>query len=1012
MPSYNPKVVEPRWQKHWEEAQLFRTPDVSEKPKFYILDMFPYPSGAGLHVGHPEGYTATDILARYKRMCGFNVLHPMGWDAFGLPAEQYAIENNVHPRDTTQKNIAEFRRQIKMLGFSYDWEREVDTTDPNYFRWTQWIFLVLHDTWYDRAQQKGKPISDLPIPADVQAQGDRAIRSYRDGKRLAYQAEVPVNWCPKLGTVLANEEVIDGKSERGGHPVVRMPLRQWLLRITDYAERLLDDLALVDWPEPIKKMQRDWIGKSEGAEVDFVVKPGGSILDTALDPQLKPTAQDWTIRVFTTRPDTLFGATYVVLSPEHPLVDKITAPVRRAEVKAYKEQAARKSDMDRIDVKKKKTGVFTGSHAVNPVNGESIPIWIADYVLVSYGTGAIMAVPAHDERDLEFARAFKLPIRPVVLPPREWFEKTYVFAMLIKMDVDPRFTNPNVPKPAAETVETLQMDEAKLIQKSLRMWEPLGNDVYRMIDYLYRHCIEVFKECFSDEGSAFNSGSFNGMSTMEFKKEITDWLDKDGRGQRKINYKLRDWLFSRQRYWGEPFPILHEVDSAGQATGVIEALSVSELPLVLPEVEDYKPTGNPEPPLSKAKDWLEVERNGKRYRRETNTMPQWAGSCWYYLRYIDPKNDKTFCDPDKLKRWLPVDLYVGGAEHAVLHLLYSRFWHKVLFDRGHVPVPEPFQRLVNQGMILGEPDYHIPAEVYEKNRAVIDSLGFQVVPFMEDGEKKICILRNPPPRPGQFSPLSEDQIVKGQGKTLLKGTDIELIGRADKMSKARGNVINPDDVVNEYGADALRLYEMFMGPLEATKPWSMRGVEGVFRFLNRVWRLAIDDRHESVKVLDAVQDVEPDKETLRVLHQTIQRVTDDLNTMSFNTAISAMMELTNHLTKQTVRSRSVLKTFVLLLSPFAPHLAEELWHAFGATASLTFEPWPSYDASLLKADTVEVPVQINGKLRGKLTVAADISKDVLEQAALNDEKIKSQLEGKTIKKVIVVPGKLVNFVVG
>ncbi len=739
--------------------------------------------------------------------------------------------------------------------------------------------------------------------------------------------------------MLANEEVIDGKSERGGHPVVRMPLRQWLLRITDYAERLLDDLALVDWPEPIKKMQRDWIGKSEGAEIDFQI--AGSRQQTA-----------GSIRVFTTRPDTLFGATYMVLAPEHPLIESLTTDKQQAAIHAYKTEAAKKSDLERTELAKKKTGVFTGSFAINPVNGESIPIWIADYVLVSYGTGAIMAVPAHDERDFEFAHAFNLPIRQVVQPPE----------------------NSSLPD-----------------------------------------------ECSSGDGIAINSGQFNGLATAEFKKRITDWLAESGQGKRKINYKLRDWLFSRQRYWGEPFPILHEIDATGKPTGVIEPLEPSELPLALPELEDYKPTGNPEPPLAKAKDWLEVRRNGKRYRRETNTMPQWAGSCWYYLRYIDPKNGQAFCDPAKLKQWLPVDLYVGGAEHAVLHLLYSRFWHKVLFDRGHVPCAEPFQRLVNQGMILGETDYHVSAEVYEKNRGVLDALTLEIVRVKND-DKEICILRNPSAA-GKFAPLTEDQIVKVQGKTLLKDTTIELVGRADKMSKARGNVINPDDVVNEYGADALRLYEMFMGPLEATKPWSMRGVEGVYRFLNRVWRLIIDDRHESVKLLDAVRDVEPDKETQRILHETIKRVTNDLDTMSFNTAISAMMELTNHLTKEAVRPKSVLRTFMLILSPFAPHLAEELWQALhglpspsgrgaGGEGSLAYEPWPSFDESLLKADTIEVPVQINGKLKAKLTVAADITKQALEAAALSDAKIKPLLEGKSIKKVIVVPGKLVNLVIG
>lgn len=982
MPSYNPKVVEPRWQKVWEEQKTFKTPDASPKPKYYILDMFPYPSGAGLHVGHPEGYTATDILARYKRMRGFNVMHPMGWDAFGLPAEQYAIEKGVHPRETTQKNIATFRRQIKMLGFSYDWDREVDTTDPKYFKWTQWIFLVLFDTWYDHEQKKGRPISELPIPPDVK--GDAAIRAYRDSKRLAYQAEVPVNWCPALGTVLANEEVIDGKSERGNHPVIRMPLKQWMLRITDYAERLLDDLNLVDWPHAIKEMQRNWIGKSEGAEVDFALAKGAA-----------------SIRVFTTRPDTLFGATYMVLAPEHPLVDTITTAKQKPAVDAYKKQAASKSDLERTELAKSKTGVFTGAFAINPVNGESIPIWIADYVVVSYGTGAIMAVPAHDERDFEFARTFKLPIRPVVMPPKEWLETTDAFKVLLKLCGDPRFASVQEGSTAAQAVETLYQMEAAVLGKITPLVVTGQKDPQKLVEHLYRFAIELFTECFSGEGTAINSGSFNGLTTDQFKKEITDWLDKDRKGKRKINYKLRDWLFSRQRYWGEPFPILHELDANGKPTGVVEPLSAEELPLELPALDDFKPTGNPEPPLSKAKAWLEVERNGKRYRRETNTMPQWAGSCWYYLRYLDPRNGEAFCDPAKLKTWMPVDLYVGGAEHAVLHLLYSRFWHKVLHDRGHVPVAEPFQRLVNQGMILGSMEF----------------TGFKLSGSWVSAEHvefdgNVAELRKVATRVDTVK-LDEEQVEKDKDSFVLKDAkNVRVDARAYKMSKARGNVINPDDVVAQYGADSLRLYEMFMGPLEATKPWSMRGVEGVSRFLNRVWRLAIDDRAENVKLLDAVQEVEPDKETLRMLHQTIQRVTSDLDTMSFNTAISAMMELTNHLTKQTVRSKSVLKTFMLILSPFAPHLAEEIWHALGGANTLAYEPWPSYDESLLKADTIEVPVQINGKLRGKLTVAADTSKEALEAAAKGDEKIKAQLEGKAIKKVIVVPGKLVNLVVG
>jgi leucyl-tRNA synthetase len=932
MPSYNPKAIEPRWQKFWLEQKTFRTPDLSDRPKFYILDMFPYPSGAGLHVGHPEGYTATDILARYRRMRGFNVLHPMGWDAFGLPAEQYAIKTGTHPRTTTEKNIATFRRQIQSLGFSYDWDREVDTTDPDYFKWTQWIFLVLFDTWFDPEQRKGRPIRELPIPADVQKKGDDAARRYRDGKRLAYQAEVPVNWCPALGTVLANEEVVDGKSEIGDHPVIRMPLRQWLLRITAYADRLLDDLEPLDWSESIKKMQRDWIGRSEGAEVDFAL-PGGE-----------------KIRVFTTRPDTLFGATYMVLAPEHPLLERITSPVQKDAVKRYQEEAARKSDLERTELAKKKTGVSTGAHAVNPVNGEKIPVWIADYVLASYGTGAIMAVPGHDERDFEFAHQFALPIRTVVQPPEEWLK---------------------------ETGGTLD------------------------------HLTEAYVE----DGIACNSGTFNGLKTPEFKSKIIAWLEEKGLGTRKINYKLRDWLFSRQRYWGEPFPILHELDEKGQPTGHIEALSPEELPLRLPELADYKPSGKPEPPLGKATDWLFVTRNGKRYRRETNTMPQWAGSCWYYIRFIDPRNSGAFCDPQKAKRWLPVDLYVGGAEHAVLHLLYSRFWHKVLYDRGHVPSPEPFQRLVNQGMILGV-TYYITPQAYRTHSATLERLGVTARQDKVQGEE-VYILGNPATEPGQLAPLGERQVEEREAAFFLTGTEVELTAVVEKMSKSRGNVINPDDVVNEYGADSMRLYEMFMGPLEATKPWNMRGVEGVYRFLGRVWRLYIDDRAEQVKLNESVQDVPADRETLRQLHRTIQRVTEDLDGMRFNTAIAAMMELTNHLTPMSVRPRSVLEPFVLLLAPFAPHLAEEMWHALGNNQSLAYEAWPNYDPALLAVDEIEVPVQMNGKVKLRLMVPAGLAAGALENHVMDRDEVRALLAGKTVRRVIVPPrGGLVNIVVG
>jgi leucyl-tRNA synthetase len=932
MPSYNPKAIEPRWQRHWLEHKTFRTPDASDKPKYYILDMFPYPSGAGLHVGHPEGYTATDILARYRRMRGDNVLHPMGWDAFGLPAEQYAIETGTHPRVTTQSNINTFRRQIQMLGFSYDWDREVDTTDPGYFKWTQWIFLELFDTWYDAEQQRGRPIAELSIPPEVRAGGENAVRAYQDARRLAYQAEVPVNWCPELGTVLANEEVVDGKSERGGHPVVRMPLRQWLLRITAYAERLLEDLALVDWPESIKKMQRDWIGRSEGAEVDFqLVLPG------------RKEGADRAVRVFTTRPDTLFGATYMVLAPEHPLVAALTIRDQRKAVEDYRDQAARKSDLERTELAKQKTGVFTGAYAVNPVNGEKIPIWIADYVLISYGTGAIMAVPAHDQRDFEFAKQLKLPIRTVVRPPKQWLEQT------------------------GSTLDKLT-------------------------------------EAYVGDGEAVNSGQFNGLATPEFKQRIMAWLEERALGQRKVNYKLRDWLFSRQRYWGEPFPILHEVDDQGRPTGLVRTVPVEELPLKLPDLKDYEPSGKPEPPLEKATDWVSVTRDARRYKLETNTMPQWAGSCWYYLRYLDPKNERAFCDPAKERYWMPVDLYVGGAEHAVLHLLYSRFWHKVLHDRGHVHTPEPFRRLVNQGMILGEMEY----TAFRRAGGVSSPSWVSAAGVDADDARD-----RKTGEQYERVKLDEDQVEKQGDSFVLKADPkIRVDARAYKMSKSRGNVINPDKVVEEYGADSMRLYEMFMGPLEATKPWSMHGVEGVSRFLNRVWRLFIDDRAEAMSLSEAVQPVEPERDTLREVHQTIKKVTEDLDGMRFNTAISAMMTFSHHLVELKVRPRSVMETFVLLLSPFAPHLAEELWAALGHERSLAYEPWPAFDEALTREDQVEMALQVNGKTRSKILVPADADEAALRAAALADLKIRALTEGKQVLRVIVVPGRLVNVVFG
>ncbi|HUQ71784.1 MAG TPA: leucine--tRNA ligase [Planctomycetaceae bacterium] len=932
MPRYDAARIEPKWQQFWETKQTFRVEMDPAKPKLYVLDMFPYPSGDGLHVGHPEGYTATDIVCRFNRMRGKNVLHPMGWDAFGLPAEQHAIKTGTHPRVTTDKNIQTFKRQLKSLGFSYDWDRELATTNPDYVRWTQWIFLQLFDTWYDPDYPwtgpdgvarvgKGRPIAELPIPADVRSQGETAVRKYQDANRLAYIHEAPVNWCPALGTVLANEEVTaDGKSDRGNHPVERRNLKQWMLRITAYAERLIDELEPLNWSESIKVLQRNWIGKSEGAEVDFLVES-----HTPDAQGLQPLGfARWTveraksayprspepgvIRVYTTRPDTLFGVTYMVLSPEHPLVDQITTPEQRAAVEAYRQQAALKSDLDRTDLAKEKSGVFTGGYALNPVNGERVPVWIADYVLISYGTGAIMAVPAHDERDFEFAKQYGIDIKPVV--------------------------------------------------------EPMSADAQG------KHSLGFF-----GEGIAINSGPYTGLPTAEFKAKITADLAAKGLGKKAINYRLRDWLFSRQRYWGEPFPIWHELDGNGQPTGMVRAVTVAELPVRLPEMEDFQPTGTPEPLLSKAPDdWLYgTASDGTRLKRETNSMPQWAGSCWYYLRFCDNKNAERFIDPAKEKYWLPVDLYIGGAEHAVLHLLYARFWHKVLFDRGHVTCPEPFARLVNQGMILGEMEFTLPNE------------GGKVAP--DDVEKR------------------------GENWVLKSDLKVTVDARSYKMSKSRGNVINPDTVVTEYGADSLRLYEMFMGPLEATKPWSMAGVDGIYRFLGRVWRLIADDRADDIRLSDAVRDIPATPEQLRTLHRTIKAVTEDLDRLQFNTAISRMMEFTNEFTSQEVRPKSVLEPFVLLLSPFAPHLAEELWQLLGHADTLAYEPWPTFDPALLVESTMEVPVQVNGKVRGKLTVAKDADQAAVEAAAKANETIAANLAGKTIAKAIYVPGKLLNYVV-
>ena len=859
--AYPHSEIESKWQHFWEKNKTFRTPDEVDRtrPKCYVLDMFPYPSGQGLHVGHPEGYTATDIQVRYKRMKGFNVLHPMGWDSFGLPAEQYAIKTGEHPRKITEKNIDNFRRQLKMLGFSYDWDRELATTDEEYVRWTQWIFLQL----------------------------------FKRG--LAYESEMPVNWSPDLCAVLANEEVEEWRAK--GFSVERRSMRQWVLKITKYAERLLADLDDLDWPESIKEMQRNWIGKSEGAEVDFALGAD-------------------TIRVFTTRPDTLFGATYMVLAPEHPLVDKIATPAQREAVAAYRAAAARKSDLERTELAKEKSGVFTGAYAINPVNGKEIPVWVADYVLWGYGTGAIMAVPAHDTRDYEFAQKFDLPIVQVVQPPAGVDWRGYV-----------------------------------------------------------------------DDGVAVNSGEYDGLPTAEVKRRITAWLAQTGKGEGKVNFKLRDWLFSRQRFWGEPFPLLH-CDKCG-----VVPVPEKDLPVRLPEMTDYRPTADGQPPLARATEWLKATCPvcGGPATRETNTMPQWAGSCWYYLRYIDPQNANAFVDPAKEKYWMPVDLYVGGAEHAVLHLLYARFWHKVLFDIGAVSTKEPFQKLVNQGMILGEVEYTLWRNAEDGTEISFDSPNFTEVGLTWDK-------------------LSEADVEKtSSGFVWKKNKSIVVQARANKMSKSRGNVINPDDIVKEHGADALRLYEMFMGPLTQVKPWSMKGVEGVSRFLSRVYRLVLDD--ETGALSPRLSDGAPSKEQLRALHAAIKKVGEDIEGLSYNTAISAMMIFVNEAQAWEQLPRSLLSTFVLLLCPFAPHLAEEMWSRLGHPDTLAREPWPTWDESILREDEVEIPVQVNGKVRGRIRAAAETAEAAVLAQALACPEVAPYLAGKEIKKQIYIPKRMVNLVV-
>ena len=855
---YESSLIEARWQQFWKEHKTFKAIDCDySRPKLYVLDMFPYPSGAGLHVGHPEGYTASDIWCRYKRMRGYNVLHAMGWDAFGLPAEQYAVKTGTHPAETTRKNIDVFRKQLEAFGFSFDWDREINTTDPKYYKWTQWIFAKLFE------------------------QG------------LAYESEQPVNWCPELGTVLANEEVINGRSEVGNYPVIRKPIRQWVLKITEYAEKLLAGIDELDWPEGTKEMQKNWIGKSTGAEVDF---------------QVQGRAEK--IRVYTTRPDTLFGATYMVLSPEHRLVNILTTPDKKAAVEAYQDAARNKSELDRTELNKDKTGEFIGAYAINPVNGKPIPIWISDYVLSTYGTGAIMAVPAHDTRDFEFANKFKLPVICILKPS----EKDCQEAGVALQDV---------------------LDG---------------------------------RACWTGEGVLFNSAnaevSINELPVSEAKQKISDWLESKGIGKATVNFKLRDWLFSRQRYWGEPFPLIHHPD------GSVSLVPESELPVLLPELEDYKPTPDGEPPLARAKEWLQYQdkASGDICLRETNTMPQWAGSCWYYLRYIDPHNDLAGWDAEKEKYWMPVDLYVGGAEHAVLHLLYSRFWHKVLYDLGLVSHPEPWKRLIHQGMNLGIS--------YKDQRGAL---------------------------------VPNDLVENRDGKYFHKENGEELSMLPAKMSKSLKNVVNPDEIIRRYGADAFRLYEMFMGPLREVKPWNTDGVEGVSRFLYRVWKMIINpDNGELVpEISSEPQDADGD----RLLHQTIKKVTEDIESLSYNTAISQLMIFVNEFSRLKNRNIEAMKSFVLLLSPLAPHIAEELWQRLGNAETLAYATWPSCDESKLKISEIEIAVQINGKPRVRMHIPAETEQQEMIRLALENADVAKQIDGKTVVKTIAVPGRLVNIVV-
>ncbi len=907
MAEYQFSEIEKKWQQYWADHKVFQTREEPGKPKYYVLDMFPYPSGAGLHVGHPLGYIATDIIARYKRLKGFNVLHPMGFDSFGLPAEQYAIKTGQHPAVTTANNIKRFKEQLSILGFSYDWEKEVRTSDPTYYKWTQWIFLKLFNSYFDEKEKKAKPISELPIPEGL---SESEKRQYINDHRLTYQDEVAVNWCPALGTVLANEEVIGGVSERGGHPVIRKPMRQWMMRITKYADRLLEDLDDLDWPESIKLSQKNWIGRSVGAEISFAV--------AGLEEK---------IEVFTTRPDTIYGVTYLTLAPEHHLVDKITTPENAKAVKAYQEAAANKSDLERQELDKTKTGVFTGGFVINPLSGEKVPVWISDYVLVSYGTGAVMAVPGHDQRDFEFAQKFDIPIRQVI------------------------------------------SDDGK--EK------------------------DSLEEAFAAHGIVINSGENDGMQSQDFKATVIERLEKEGTGKASVNYKLRDWVFTRQRYWGEPIPVIHTED------GEIKSVPEDQLPVTLPEVDAYKPAEDGSSPLARNQEWVNTvdPETGKPSQRETNTMPQWAGSCWYYLRYLQPWNTDKLAEDEALKYWTPVDLYVGGAEHAVLHLLYARFWHKVLFDLGVVPTREPFQKLVNQGMIQGRSNfiYRIKGE----NKYVSYNLRneYEVTPLHVD----VALVTNDILDTEALKQSSPDyknaEFILEDGQYVC-GVEVE------KMSKSKMNVVNPDDIIEKYGADCMRMYEMFLGPLEQNKPWNTNGIDGVFKFIRKTWNLFHDNDNNLI-----VNDEKPSKEELKVLHKAIKKTADDIERLSLNTAVSNFMITVNELTSLKCHKREILEPLSILLAPFAPHIAEELWHKLGHEDSITYASMPAFDEQYLQEDAFEYPIMVNGKLRAKMTFAVDTPQAEIQKAVLDSDTIQKWTDGKPPKKVIIVPKKIVNVVI-